>query len=142
MAEGNFNKVPYITGVTKNEGIILTSSIHSPIEFDSNSMLSSALIGPGNQRNMDTFNLDPINAIRHFLSIEKEQIGREVAQLVHDEYLTTSRSYATQINELERVCPYSILFHFQYFTRVLTAFVGLGIFQTVRVVCRLDNRYQ
>lgn len=26
MAEGKFNKVPYIAGVTKNEGILLTCS--------------------------------------------------------------------------------------------------------------------
>lgn len=63
----------------------------------------TALIGEQNAKSMRAFGFGPINGIRHIIGMEKRPDGKEMAQLVHDKYLSTSKPYEHQIREIEQV---------------------------------------
>lgn len=51
---------------------------------------------------MRAFQYGAINGIRHIIGLEKRPDGKEMAELVHDKYLTTSKPYSDQIIEIEQ----------------------------------------
>ena len=61
----------------------------------------TALIGKQNEKSMRAFQFGTINGIRHIIGLEKRPDGSEMAELVHDKYLTASKPYTDQIREIE-----------------------------------------
>ncbi|XP_046453239.1 esterase FE4-like [Daphnia pulex] len=75
VSRKQFNQVPMIVGLTKDEGSLFSASLAS---IDG--------------KNLAVLKKDPLNCLAHAMGMEKQKNGREIAQKAYDHYFGTSES--------------------------------------------------
>ncbi|XP_046639318.1 venom carboxylesterase-6-like isoform X1 [Daphnia pulicaria] len=86
VSRKQFNQVPMIVGLTKDEGSLFSASLAS---IDG--------------KNLEVLKKDPLNCLAHAMGMEKQKNGREIAQKAYDHYFGTSESdddFVTQYGKM------------------------------------------
>ena len=87
--------MPIISGLTQDEGGLFAASI--TIQnfkiliriFKSNSI--SLALATVDGKSLEVFKKDPVNALLHLLSLEKQKNGLEITQKVYDHYFVNNK---------------------------------------------------
>ena len=95
VSRKQFNHVPIISGLTQDEGGLFAASI--TIQnfkiliriFKSNSI--SLALATVDGKSLEVFKKDPVNALLHLLSLEKQKNGLEITQKVYDHYFVNNK---------------------------------------------------
>lgn len=104
-----FNSVPYIAGLTKNEGafivggnLIISSNVCSLACSILFVLAFIALLAHGGHT-MKEFKTDPLKYIPYMLDFELHKGSREIAKKIIDQYFDSERDYDSQLTEIEQV---------------------------------------
>lgn len=104
ITEKRFYSVPFITGVTQNEGILIHESndLSCSNNFEKTYSEFAVLLGHDGEL-MKKFNENPLKHMRYLLNMDFRKNGEEVVKKVLERYVNLGHPLEEQPNQMDKV---------------------------------------